>query len=193
MATHSSRVLEPINEQKLYDSRTVFCPEMEDVTAHIEPGQNGDPVIPLDKVNELIVENEFLKEELFTKQNSIINSIYHKLRIECQYSKQQISHTVQEIVKLTKPILKEHDIWNFVISEFITLAEIKQMKSNETVLDFCWRHDLLPMVSVILVQLRFVLWSLERYSKTSFKHFMVNLKQGMNQPRHIIKPNLRTI
>ncbi len=154
------KILYPINNEKIFDTRTVFCPQM----------------VQYSTVEQLLVENEQLREELFNQQNNVINSIYTMLRIDSYDSKVKVRKNIKDICTRTKGLISEKDIWNLISNEIISKSDLNLIEPNETLLDLFWRLDLLPVLSVYVMYFEFIVRALERHSNKTLISFLNNFK-----------------
>lgn len=139
------------NKHKIRDPKVAVEPMLDSFTSFIEVGADGQtPVIPVDKVEHMMAENEEMRETLMEDYLDLPTRIYHILDQSTTSTTKQVKQTIGYISNLTGGIMTPKDIYAFVFDVVLCEEDIKQCEPNESLLHLTWRLGYLPIAVMYL-------------------------------------------
>ena len=140
------------------DNRTLFDVTETDWNKHVVIGDTFDsqPMVPYDVVEQVLIENEMLRETLYVNQNYHYNKqIDAMTQRYIGQSTSTVNRLADEIEKATKGAIKKQDAFRMVYGCLTRHFEIKfdKLRLNESKLQYCWRIGALPVVVMCMMML----------------------------------------
>ena len=162
-------------EQDYIDHRTVYCPRELDINKYVIWSEDlQDMVVPLDRINEIMLENENLRETLYINQHAEYNRNVKHLYFLMGESTSGVQATVRNIEQLSRGSLKQRDIYK-ILYDFLSheFSIAWTVRAHESKLQFLWRIGRLPLVSISARLLEYLFKYLKRvcYKSTMDKVF----------------------
>lgn len=168
--------------KKLFDMRVGYEPLFESGVKNIQIGADGiTPVIPVEDINSIIIENEQLRETLYTEQNNLHQNLYDSIVRNQNASMKTIQSDIRYINSLTKGALSERHIYSFIYSLILPQDFKNYQAPNETILNVCWKLGYLPIMSAYLTVLSNVVRQLVLYGGFDIKKAFSNITQTVKK------------
>ena len=177
-------------EEVHIDKRTCYDATETDWHKHIVYSEEyGQPMVPLDVVNSVILENEHLRESLYVNQGHQYNRSIEKLLQLTGESTSYIVRTVNSIERLTRGKLESKRIFSlmYVILARYYQVDFKAKRVNESKLQYLWRTGNLPLICMMVNVLRDVVYEFCRASPAE----MGKVFHRMSNPPKFKSKNIR--
>lgn len=149
------------------DQRTCYCPE-EEWEKHIEMWNTGlqksEAYIKYEHVEQIMVENEMLRESLYANQNEDYNRAIDIILTRAGHSTSNIIKMADSIEDYSKGTIKAQEAFRIVYAtmKYIHRIDLRNRKPKESKLQYCWRTGQLPLVSQLMCALKDTLLTLHR-------------------------------
>lgn len=146
-------------------------------------------LIPLDCVDELISENQELREALFyvmtDSQEKAIQSLYHMVG----HSTSDIIKIVDSIVVLSGKAFTSQDVYRTVYNWLRVNhgVDFNQVPQGVTKLQWCWKMGYLPLVSVFLSCFNQMLKRFSSKNSIKFKQLCQEIVDSTPTPKKTIR------
>lgn len=161
-------VNETIVKDKVYDDRVLFHPTLKQ-EFNVEVGADGiTPVIPASDVEQIMLENEELRNTLYTEQCTLSNHISRMLIFYSKSSTGEIKRSVSSIS--TNHNIPEKDLYKLIFNMLPADDDLVTLQDY-------WREGFLPIISIYI---QFVQYVLSTLNPREVKIMMENVKLKIN-------------
>jgi hypothetical protein len=136
-------------QQTHIDGRVAYIPE--NTGWHNKIQIIGDePMIAYSDVEDVLCENEDLRDTLFANQNVQYNRVIAVLMSTMNQSTSNINNNVREISAITQT-LSEREVFHIIYMTLDSYCKVDwtYVKKGESKLQYCMRTGVLPIVSII--------------------------------------------
>lgn len=138
-------------EQSYPDRRIACCPIETDFKGKVVV-YNGQLMVPYETVEQLFVENEQLRETLYSKDTTDYNYAISTMINLTGHSTSDIIKCAERIQWYSKDTLKAKDVYGYIYSimeQYYKISFIER-RQDESKLQYCWRQGYLPIVSAYM-------------------------------------------
>jgi len=150
----------------LHKLPTSYDPPIESLTKHIEIGADGiTPVIPVDVVDQILVENEQIRFELSDASHDGVHYLYDELAQHNSASTSQLKRRINTLHKNIKGVIPKPALWQFFFDIVLNYDNIADCEHNETMLHLTWRIGKLPLLAIHISAFENVINFMGRYGE----------------------------
>ena len=144
-------------------------------------GDDDVAYIPLEAVEQILVENEDLRETLFISLSEPHKRAYILLSQMTGLGTKQILEEVRAIELLTGDVLTGKNIFNFIYGVLAGRGAVnfRHIPSNTSKLQWLWKNGYLPQVSVLVLTFYHVLSELRGLDPMAFKVMVKAIKKEL--------------
>ena len=141
--------------------------------------KEGQAWVPVDTVNRLLDEYEYLKTELFTHDSYEVNHVNRQLGICCGYSVRDIKNKISNIETHTKGQITGQMVFSqcYALLSKSLGVDFSQCPSHIPKLTWLWQIGALPLVSMYVDCFYMMVYNFSRQNITEFRLFCDKIKQ----------------
>jgi hypothetical protein len=153
-----------------------------DWNKHVVIDEADDAWVPLKVVEQIMVENEQLRETLYATQNYHHSRVLNKMYQCFGHSTSQIIKIADNIEQYTKGVIKAQDAFRLIYLGIESNYGIgfDMRRKGESKLQYGWRIGMLPIIAMNMNALLGIVMSVYRIDTNSSVKFYTALKAKMD-------------
>ena len=144
-------------------------------------GDDNVAYIPLEAVEQILVENEDLRETLFISLSEPHKRAYILLSQMTGLGTKQVLEEVRAIELLTGGILTGREVFNFIYGILARRGAVnfRNIPNDTSKLQWLWKNGYLPHVSVLVLTFYHVLFEIRGIDSKAFKDMVSAIKKRL--------------